>query len=237
VAQPSAAKIGQVLGAQYLVQVVVNSYQPDVGGKKVGLGGFSRKLRGIGRAKVGKNKSYVQMTFKLINAETSEVVASEVVEATISDMNFGFGGAGWGAAGVLGGFLSSYSKTPIGQAVMAATNIGVLEMIKQVGNLPLTGSVVKVEAGTAIVNLGEGAVTEGETLTAVTMGEDFVDPETGLSLGADEEEIGTLKVVDVKEKYSLVEAVGFDISQLSRGDQVRGNSKPQPLQFGPPWDN
>jgi len=175
------------------------------------------------------------MTFKLINAETSEVVASEVIEATISDMSVGFGGAGWGAAGVLGGFLSSYSKTPIGQAVMAATNIGVLELIKQVGNLPLTGSVVKVEEGRAIVNLGEGTVQSGDLLTAVSQGEDFVDPDTGLSLGAEEEDLGTLKVTSVKEKYCYVEAVGFELSNLSRGDKVRANSEPVPLQFGPLW--
>lgn len=236
VAKPSAAKIGQVLGAQYLVQIVVNSYQPNIGGKKVGLGGFSRKLKALGGAKVGKNKSYVQMTFKLINAETSEIVASEVVEATISDMSIAFGGAGGGTSGVLAGFLSHYSQTPIGQAAMAAINIGVLELIKQVGNLPLTGSVVKVDAGKAIVNLGAGTVKEGETLIAVSMGEEFIDPETGLSLGADEEELGTLKVVDVKDKYCYVEAIGFDISQLSRGDQVRSSAKPEPLQFGPSWD-
>jgi len=235
VAKPSAAKIGQVLGAQYLVQIVINSYEPNVGGKKVGLGGFSRKLRAVGGAKVGKNKGYVQMTFKLINAETSEIVASEVVEATISDMSFGFGGTGYGAAGVLGGFLSSYSKTPIGQAVMAGINIGVVELVKQVGNLPLTGSVVKVDPDKAIVNLGEGLVATGDLLTAVSQGEEFIDPDTGLSLGAEEEEVGTLKVTSVKEKYCYVEAVGFELSALSRGDKVLTNSEPEPLEFGPPW--
>jgi curli biogenesis system outer membrane secretion channel CsgG len=237
VAKPSAAKIGNVLGAQYLVQVVVNDYAPDAGGKKVGLGAFSRKLRAVGGASVGKKKSSVQMTFKLINAETSEIMASEVVNATISDMSLGVGGGGWGGSGAMGGFLSGYSKTPIGQAVMAATNIGVLELIKQVGNLPVQGSVVKVEEGRAIVNLGEGTVESGDLLTAVSQGEDFVDPETGLSLGAEEEELGMLKVTSVKEKYCYAEAVGFELSTLTRGDKVRTNSEPEPLQFGPDWKN
>lgn len=236
VAKPSAAKIGNVLGAQYLIQVVVNDYSPDAGGKKVGLGAFSRKLRAVGGGSVGKKKSSVQLTFKLINAETSEIMASEVVNSTISDMSFGVGGGGWGGSGAMGGFLSSYSKTPIGQAVMAATNIGVLELIKQVGNLPLTGSVVKVEESRVIVNLGEGLVESGDLLTAVSQGEDFVDPDTGLSLGAEEEEVGTLKVTAVKEKYCYAEAVGFELSSLSRGDKVLTNSEPQPLQFGPAWD-
>ena len=237
VAKPSAAKIGKVLGAQYLVQVVVNSYEPNVGGKKAGLGGFSRKLKMLGGAKGGKNKSYVQMTFKLINSETSEIMASEVVEATISELSFGLGAVGWGGAGALGGFLSGYAKTPIGQAVMATINIGVLELIKQVGNLPVTGSVVKVEDSRVIVNLGQDAVEAGDTLTAVSQGEDFVDPDTGLSLGAEEEEVGKLKVTSVKEKYCYAEPVGFELSALSRGDKILTDAEPQPLQFGPAWEN
>ena len=120
--------------------------------------------------------------------------------------------------------------------VRDAVNIGVIELVKQVGNLPLTGSVVKVEAARVIVNLGQGTVETGELLTAVSQGEDFVDPETGLSLGAEEEEIGTLKVMSVKEKYCYAEAVGFDLSALSRGDKVLSGADPTPLRFGPPWD-
>ena len=236
VAKPSAAKIGQVLGAQYLVQVVVNSYEANVGGKKGGLGGISRRLKVLGGVKGGKNKSYVQMTFKLINAETSEIMASQVVEGTISDLSLDLGGVGWGAGGALGGFLSSYSKTPIGQAVMAVINVGVFELVKQVGNLPMTGSVVKVEESRVIVNLGTGAVDPGDELKAVSRGEEFVDPDTGLSLGAEEEDIGTLKVTEVKEKYCYAVPVGFETSRLSRGDKVLSTKPPAPLEYGPAWN-
>jgi hypothetical protein len=235
VAKPSAAKIGKVLGAQYLVQVVVNSYEPNVGGKKAGLGGFSRKLRAFGGVKAGKNKSYIQLTFKLIDAETTEVIASEVVEATISELSVGGGGVGWGGAGALGGFLSGYSKTPIGQAVMSAVNIGVFELVKQVGNLPLTGSVIKVDDTKVILNLGTGVVQVGDILTAVSRGEEFVDPETGLSLGAEEQEIGSLKVTSVKEKYSYAEPQGFALSSLSSGDKVVSTAAAAALEYGPPW--
>jgi len=235
VAKPSAAKIGKVLGAQYLVQVVVNSYEANVGGKKAGLGGFSRKLKAFGGVKGGKNKSYVQLTFKLIDAETSEIMASEVVEGTITELSLDMSGVGWGGAGALGGFLSGYSKTPIGQAVMAVINIGVFELVKQVGNLPMTGTVVKVEDSRVIVNLGADAVQTGDELKAVSQGEEFVDPETGLSLGADEEDIGILKVTDVKEKYCYAVPLGFETSRLSRGDKVLSSNPPAPLTYGPAW--
>lgn len=235
VAKPSAAKIGQVLGAQYLIQLVVNDYSPDAGGGKVGLGGFSRRLRGIGGAAVGKKKSSVQMTFKLIDAETSEIIASEVVRSQIKDLAVGFGGGGWGGSGALGGFVSSYSKTPVGQAVMAGVNIGVVELVKQIGNFPTQGSVVKVDGDRVILNLGDGAVEVGDTLTARSQGEALIDPETGLDLGSEEEDIGQVKVTDVKEKFSYAVAVGFDAAKLSAGDKVVGNDEPSPLKFGPAW--
>lgn len=236
VAKPSAAKIGQVLGAEYLVQAVINSYEANVGGKKAGLGGVSRKLRAFGGIKGGKNKSYVQLTFKLINAETSEIIASQVVEGTITEMSLDLSGVGWGAGGALGGFLSGYAKTPIGQAVMATINVGVFEMVKQLGNLPMTGSVVKIEDSRVIVNLGSGAVEPGDELKAVSRGEDFVDPETGLSLGAEEEEIGMLKVSEVKDKYCYAVPVGFETSRLARGDKVLSMKPAAPLEYGPAWN-
>ena len=236
VAKPSAAKIGQVLGAEYLIQVVVNSYEANVGGRKGGIGGISRKLKVLGGVKGGKNKSYVQLTFKLIDAETTEIIASQVVEGTITDMSLDLGGVGWGAGGALGGFLSGYSKTPIGQAVMATINIGVFEIVKQLGNLPMTGSVVKIEDNRVIVNLGSGAVEAGDELMAVSQGEEFVDPETGLSLGAEEEDIGTLKVTEVKDKYCYAVPVGFDASRLTRGDKVLSARPPAPLEYGPAWN-
>jgi len=235
VAKPSAAKIGKVLGAQYLVQVSVNSYEANVSGKKGGLGGFGRKLRAIGGVTGGKNKSAVQMTFKLIDAETSEVVASEVVDSKISDLSLGLGATVWGGSGALGGFFSGYSKTPVGQAVMATVNTGVFELIKQVGNLPMTGSVAKVESTRVILNLGSNAVKPGDRLVAVSKGEEFVDPETGLSLGAEEEELGMLSVTEVKEKYCYAVTDGFEVSRLSVGDMVKSTAPPASLSFGEPW--
>lgn len=235
VAKPSAAAIGKVLGAQYLIKIVVNSYEPGVSKKKGGLGGFSRKLKAVGGIKAGKEKSYVAMTFKLIDAETSEVVASEVVEATISDLSLDLGGVGWGAAGALGGFMSSYAKTPVGQAVIACVNAGVFEVVKQVGNLPMSGTVVAVKDPHVILNLGQNAVSVGDQLMAKAKGESFVDPETGLELGAEEEDLGLLKVTKVQEKLSYAEPVGFDLSRLSRGDKVVSTKAPESLEFGAPW--
>jgi len=234
VSQPSAAKIGKVLGAQYLVQAVVTSYEPEFKKKKGGLGGITKGL--LGGAKVGTSKSLVGMNFRLIDAETSEILFTKQVDVEMTARQFDLGGAGWGSGGALGGFLSSYSKTPIGQGVMAAVNIGVYELVKQIGNAPVEGSVVKVDEGKVYLNLGEDALSPGDKLTAVVMGEELIDPDTGLSLGGEAEAIGTLQVVSVSEKFSIAEALNCDVSRLGRGDKLIPVKDAAPLQFAAGWE-
>ena len=51
------------------------------------------------------------------------------------------------------------------------------------------------------------------------MGEELIDPVTGLSLGAEEEIIGRIRASEIKEKYAIcdvVDGAGFDA-----GDMVR----------------
>ena len=232
--QQSGAATGQILGAEYLVQAVVTSYEPDIKGKKGGLGGITGGVLGGVGAK--KEESLVGMNFRLVNAETSEIVFTKQVDVTVSDSGFAFGGIGWGSAGALGGFLSSYSKTPVGQAVMAAVNQGVLELVKQIGSEPMEGSVVQVKDGDIYVNLGEDVVEQGEILEAHRLGEQLIDPDTGLSLGGETEVLGQIQLASVKDRFSIGRALDFDASSLSRGDLVVSTKPPPPLKFASQWD-
>jgi curli biogenesis system outer membrane secretion channel CsgG len=234
VSAPSAAKTGKVLGAKYLIKATVTHYEPDYKGKKFGGGGLTRRV--LGGTKIGKSKSMVGMVFKLIDAETSTTVESVNVEVIVGKMNWAVGGLGWGGSGVLGGFLSSYSKTPVGQAVSAAVNKGVFEIVKHIGNQPLRGTVVAVKDGQVILNLGAGSVKAGDAFEAQATGEEFIDPETGLSLGAETETLGQVQITRVQEKMSYARPVGFDADQLKRGDVVVATGKPSELRFADSWE-
>jgi len=234
VAKPSAAKIGRVLGAQYIIEAVVTHYEPNYQGKSGGLGGLVGGAAGVllGGLKVESSKSMVGMNFRLIDATTSEVVFTKQVSAVISKSGLSFGGFGLGGSGALGGFLSSYSRTPIGQAVIAAVNKGVYELVKQVGSSPPSGSVITVKGGKVYVNLGKkDGIAVGETLTLYSKGEELIDPETGVPLGGDDEEIGSLRVIAVKEKFSIARPVGVSATRIKRGDKVVSTRMPEPLQF------
>lgn len=236
ISKPSAAKIGKVLGAQYLIQAVVTHYEPNYQGQRIGVGGLlPGKVGGLlGGVGVKTGRSMVGMNFRLIDAQTSEIVFSKQVESVISQSGLTLGGAGFGKSGALGGFFSNYSRTPIGQAVIAAVNKGVYELVKQIGNAPAWGSVVKVTGGRVYLNLGQGQVRPGDRLKVLRKGEALVDPETGLSLGSEDKEVGTVVITEVKKKYSIARAEGA--RGIKRGDKVVSTRSAGRLLFARSWE-
>jgi hypothetical protein len=234
VAQPSAAKIGNVLGAQYLFQAVVTNYEAGVekkgGGLLGGVGGTAGAV--LGGLAVKSEKGVIGMNFRLIDAETTEVVYTEQVEVEVKESGLTFGGFGITGGGGLGGFMGSYARTPIGQAVIAACNKGVFSLIKQVGTSPATGKVIQVKNGSVYINLGEDVINTGEVLTVISPGEELIDPETGISLGSEDEELGSIEVTETKEKFSLAHALEIDLEAVERGDIVISTKSAEPLMFG-----
>ncbi|MEE8424075.1 MAG: CsgG/HfaB family protein [Thermodesulfobacteriota bacterium] len=237
VAKPSSAKIGKILGAQYLFQAVITNYEAGVEKKGGGLGGILGGRAGaiLGGLRVKSGKAVIGMNFRLIDSETTEVIYTDQVEVAIKESGLTFGGFGITGGGALGGFMSSYSKTPIGQAVIAAVNQGVFGLVKQVGASPATGTIMKVKNDKVYVNLGENTVSVGDKLTLMSMGEELIDPDTGISLGGDEEEIGTLEVVSTKKKYSIAKPLDIQGSEIERGQKVVSQRQPAPLEFGSTW--
>ncbi len=238
IAKPSAAKIGKILGAQYLFQAVITHYEAGVEEKGGGLGGLLGGSAGalLGALSVKESKAVLGMNFRLINSETSEIIYTDQVEAELSESGLTFGGAGITGGGGLGGFMSKYAKTPIGQAVLSTINRGVYGLVKQTGTSPATGSVIKVKGNKIYLNLGQDAVEPGESLDLMRMGEQLIDPETGISLGGEEELVGSVKVTAAKEKYSIAKPTGrLKASRIKRGDKIVSQRAPEPMKFATSW--
>ncbi|MCX7564419.1 hypothetical protein OS176_12905 [Xanthomonadaceae bacterium XH05] len=234
VAQPSAAKIGSVLGAEYLIEVVITSYEPGVAGNNVNVGALASgtRLGGLlGNVHVGSKTSIIGMNFRLIDATTSEVIFTNQVDRQIKDSGIGFGAARFGNSNAMGGFMSQYSKTPIGQAVTAAVNEGVYDLIAQIGARPASGSVVKADGNGIYLNLGAGSVQVGDRLSLMSKGEALIDPETGISLGSEESEIGSVEVTSVQDKFSIARLSGGKMPKA--GDIVRSHRAPAQLAYAP----
>jgi curli biogenesis system outer membrane secretion channel CsgG len=242
VSAPSAAKKGKVLGAQLGVKLVVNSYEPDVKGKKGGLGGlgrmFGRKAGAVaGGVNWEKAESRVGITVQLIDMETAQILDSKQVDVRLKARKIGFGGVGWGTSGALGGFMSSYSQTPIGQAMIAATNIGVHHIVKGIGAQAPEGVVADVSGGKVMVTLSQGQVQPDDIIRAVGLGKEIYHPETGVLLSREEEELGQLRITDARESFSYaVPLEGTSLEGFKSGDKVVSTRVPEPFEHGAPWN-
>lgn len=110
VSKSTAAKMGKVTGAQYLITGNVAAYEEN---SKGGGGGISIKGISLG----GKSqKAYLAIDVRVVNATTGEVEYVRTVEGHSKGggMSVGFHRGGFG------GSLGGHKKTPAGKAIRAA---------------------------------------------------------------------------------------------------------------------
>jgi curli biogenesis system outer membrane secretion channel CsgG len=109
VAKGSAAKIGKLTGAKYLVMGTVTAYEEKTqgGGGGISFGGIS--LGGK------KDDAYIAVDLRVVDTTTGEIAYTRSIEARSGGygMNVGL------YRGGLGGNLSKYEKTPAGKAIRA----------------------------------------------------------------------------------------------------------------------
>lgn len=109
VSKSSAAKIGKLTGAKYLVMGTVSAYEEKTQG---GGGGIS--FRGInlgGR----KDDAYIAVDLRVVDTTTGEVMYTRTVEARSG--SYGIHGGLY--RGGFGGNLGKYENTPAGKAIRA----------------------------------------------------------------------------------------------------------------------
>ena len=106
----TAAKIGKLTGAQYLVTGSVSAYEEDV---RDSGGGFSYGGFSIGGK---KEAAYVAIDLRVLDTSTGEIVDTRTVEGHSKGMGLALGLNKWGARGA----LSDQKKTPAGKAIRAA---------------------------------------------------------------------------------------------------------------------
>jgi curli biogenesis system outer membrane secretion channel CsgG len=112
----TAPKIGEIEGADLLIEGTITEFEPGSSGAGGGLAGFSRKTGILGGILGGVRNSHVAMIVKVIDARTGRRLASEQLEGKATDIG-GIGGLGGsGLAGVFG----AYSKTPMEKAIRIA---------------------------------------------------------------------------------------------------------------------
>lgn len=200
VSQPTAAGLGKIQGADYVIYGVVNEWTPHTGGKSFGN-------------ILGKGEAEVAMSFTVTDATSGQVVFQTTERARAGNWSISAFGA------------SAHESSPTGYAVQSCINKAVYKIAMSLEDRAWRGSVVKVSGDQVIINAGRNKGMEaGMTLKALAKGEELVDPETGLSLGAELESIGSLMITSVADNHSSA-AILEGCKGLQVGDRVELSSK------------
>ncbi len=119
VKRETAARIGEIEGADLLIMGTITEFEPGASGAGGGVGGLiplpGRRI-GIGGVGGGIKTSHVAMIVKVIDAKTGRRLASEQIEGKATDIGGLVGMGGGPLAGAFGG----YSKTPMEKAIRIA---------------------------------------------------------------------------------------------------------------------
>ncbi len=215
----TAAKIGKILGARYLVYGTVNEFEYSAGGE----GGGVR----IGGFRVGANeaRAHIGMDVRIVDAVTSEILFStrSTAEATRTGFKVGYSGADFGAD------LGTFKKTPLGEATRKAIEDSVAKMVNQFGTeagpeptVAWSGTLLVADDGSIVIKAGthEG-LKSGDLLTVYRPKTAKVGNEV-LTVGQDK--IGTIRLTSVGESASTAEVV--DGGGFKTGDIVKSGGRP-----------
>lgn len=188
---------GQMTPAQLLIKGDITHFSDKTsgGGGGIGIGGF----------RIGGKTSEAEITvvMYIVDSSTGQVVASKKCCGKVSDSGISLGMSVGGFSGDVGGF----KKTNAGKAVEMAVDEGVVFIETQLEDIIWTGTVILAKKGKVYVNRGgrEG-VTVGQTFDVGTV-ETLRDPDTGEILDQSMEKTGVIKVVKVKKKLSICNAI------------------------------
>jgi curli biogenesis system outer membrane secretion channel CsgG len=205
----SAAKIGRILGVSAIITGTITQFGRD--DKHIGLGGGGYGLGKYGLGGIGKSdsKAVVNVTAKLIDINTAEILAvcTGSGESKRGGFKLGGGGGGWSGGG--GGSLdmgsSNFANTILGEAVNASVASLGQQLDDKADALPtvkvsVSGLVADVEGNSIILNVGtKNGVKVGDQLAVMHKGKEIRDPATGKVLKTLNTRLGSVTITEADE--------------------------------------
>jgi curli biogenesis system outer membrane secretion channel CsgG len=196
----TAAKVGKILGVKYIILGGIDKFNVD------------NTKAGLGRLGVGGNLM-----------QSNATVSLRIVDSTTAERVIAISGDGQVKKG--GGFVkdASFSKDAEWGIASETIDAAAKEVVKKLttgdylarvsnaavpGGL-IEGKVIKVEGNQAYINLGSSSgIKMGDKFTVFNIGEALIDPDTGAKLGASEKQIGTGSVVELQDKFAVIQFTG-----------------------------
>lgn len=206
-----SARTGKLTSAQILVKGTITEFESESAGSGTGIGFKGFRIGGK------REEAHVGLIVRLIDTTTGEVLDSKRVEGKAKAGGFKLGvdikGVDFGTEG--------FHKTPLGKATQIAIDSAVEFIASKLRSIPFQGRIIKVKEEGVYISAGEKTgASVGDVFAVYSVGEELVDPDTGELLGLEEEQIGSVKIFKVKEKYSKAK-IARGGKGIKRGDIIR----------------
>ena len=215
VKQGTGARIGQISGADALLTgdiVIFGRDDKNKGGAVSAIGGFCR-LCGAAAGTHKTDKAVVAIDYRLVDAETSEVIATGEArgESTRSSTNLGAWAGAWGKGG--GGAQvdmtsSNFAQTIIGEATQDCVNKLADILASQTKTMtknarPVEAYVADIAGPSMTITAGSNdTVAVGDVFEILRIDREVKDPVTKEVLDRITTKVGELVIGSVREKIA-----------------------------------
>lgn len=211
VTQETAAQVGKMLGVELAIfgSVTEFGYSEGSTGGRINNMGF-----GVG---VKSSKATVGIDIRFVNTTTGEILKAESVRKdkskkgiSLDTEKFSFDNQ------------NQFDESLVGKATREAIDEIVTFCDGVVENIPWQAKIV-TGSPKIIINAGAlSGVNVGDVYVVIRGGEELVDPDTGLSLGTTETQVGTIKVTNNNiGNGKASECIAVTGSGFARNDMVR----------------
>ena len=224
----TAAKIGHILGLDAIIVGSITQFGRDDKSTNIGGGALGNVTGRFGVGGVHKSQAtaVVQVTGRMIDTNTAEILASCPGMGQSSRSGTGLLGAGGSVYGPEAGAGINMKSSNFGATILGeATNKAVTQLAEgleaKAGSLPtivvsIYGMVADAAPdGTLIINVGSSAgVKVGDVLNVKRHIRDVKDPSTGKVLRSVDDPIGTVTITEVDAESATGTFSGFGKPQV-----------------------
>ncbi len=217
------ARIGQIIGADVYLMGDIVAFGRDDRNTRVSAGAFG--VRGpFSHISVGKktDKAVVVIDYRLVDAETSEIIDSGEARGESKRESKGFGGM-FGVGGGAGGGGVDMSSSNFGQTIIGEATIDACDKLAEFMNSKVPGlpkKQLQIEARVAdvsggVVTLAAGSndgIQVGDRFEVFHIISEIKDPVSGEILDSKVEKSGDLVITQVRDRVAFGQYSGGPVS-------------------------
>jgi curli biogenesis system outer membrane secretion channel CsgG len=227
----SAARVGKLLGVSAIIIGSITEFGRDDKSTSVAggaIGGIAGRY-GIGGVGKREAKAVVQLSARMVNVETGEILAVAQGRGESTRGGTTLLGSGGSPINAGGGGVDMSSKNFGATLIGEASNKSMTEVARQMeavsARLPTTvisvdGVVADVTGRTLVLNVGARAgIKKGDKLQVARTGREIRDPNTGKVLRRTDSDLGIVTITEVDDQSAVGNYEGT--AEVKVGDRVK----------------